>query len=254
MGNLNLAATEQSLESISDVGICLPVNVRGLEGFFLPYLYTPVTSKNKLYRNFVHGKPNASVVGAPVVSRESVHFKGGANYLTTSIAETADFTFYIVCKSADAIDSNATKPSYLGNDYAKIDEQLVAGVVLRSSPNDTTDGLVMTAPRIDGTTVDNGSVWFKGHEHATWSLIWGRCDGLVTELHNVTQNLSAVKTFTHPRKTNDNKVLIGSGRSSYTGESDISRVVWVSRAHDAAEVEQMVAFMRAQAAARGITV
>lgn len=254
MGNLNLDTVEQSDDAISTVGIGLPVNARGLEGFFLPYLYTPSANKPTFYRNFVQGKPNAVVVGAPVVSRHSVHCQGNAAYLSTSISETEDFTFYIICKSGDAIDSNATKPSYLGNDYLNVDNQLVAGIVLRSSPNDTTDGLVLTASRSSGPTVENGSVWFKGHNHDTWSLIWGRCNGLVTELHNVTQNLSSVKTFTSPRMVNSNKVLIGSGRSSYTGHSDISRVVWVSRAHGDAEVEQMIDYLRSQAAARGIKV
>ncbi len=257
MGNLNLSTTEQSIELNSNVGISLPVLTRGLEGFFLPYLYTPSTNKTTpLYRNFVEGKPNARVVGTPDVSRASVRFKGNTDYLVTSIAETADFTFYIICKSGDALEvnGNTTKPCYLGNDYINVDTQQVAGIVLRSSSNATSDGLVMTVPRSDGTTLDNGTVWFRGHDHAKWSLIWGRCKGMVTELHNVTQNLSSVTTFNQPRQLNSNKLLIGSGHPSYTGHSDISRTVWVSRAHGDSEVQQMIEFMRAQAAARGITV
>lgn len=253
---IGIRAPDTTLEPIDAIGISPPVDATGLEAWGILNSYTgpSTTDESKLIRNFAKDKPNFVQVGSPVITAESTKFTALSHYLETSIADTANFTFFIVCKSADTQADNAHRVSFYGNDVnaAVGGGGNTFGVNLRASG--ATSLALICARGTVGAPV-TGTQTLAGHNFSTYSLVWGRCNGGVTELHNETQNLHAVSgTYTEPRLLGTLPMRIGSGRSSQTGFGTCRDLVHFSRALTDGEVALMLDNIRAKTSARGITV
>ena len=253
---IGIRAPDTTIEPIDAIGISPPIDATGLQAWGILNSYTaPATTDNsKILRNFAKGKPNFVQVGSPVIDATSTKFTALSHYLETSIADTADLTFFIVCKSADTQAANATRASFFGNDVnpAVGGGGNTFGVSLRASG---ATSLALIAARGTVGTPITGTQTLTGHNFTTWSLVWGRVNGGVTELHNETQNLHAVSgTYAEARLLGTSNHRIGSGRLAQTGFGDIRDIVHFSRALSNAEVALMLADIRAKCAARGITV
>lgn len=252
---IGIRAPDTSLEPIDAIGISSPVDDNGLQAWAILNSYTSptTTDNNKILRNFAKGKPNFVQVGSPIIDAASTRFTALSNYLQTDITDTADFTFFIVCKSDDT-QTSPNRASFFGTDVnpAEGGGGNTFGVVLRASSGTS---LGLTCARGAVAVPITGTQTLTGHNFATWSLVWCRCNGGVTELHNETQNLHAVSgSFTEPRLLGTQPYRIGSGRLAQTGRSDIRDVAHFSRSLSDAEVALMIADIRAKCAARGITV
>lgn len=253
---IGIRTPESTIEPVDAICISPPIDSTGLEAWVITNSFTSptTTDTSKVLRNYAKGKPNFVKVGSPVISAESTKFTALSHYLETSIPDTANFTFFIVCKSSDTQAANATRVSFYGNDVnaAVGGGGNTFGVSLRAA---SATSLALICARGTVASPITGTVTLTGHNFSNYSLIWGRCNGGVTELHNVTQSLNVVSgTYTEPRLLGTLNMRIGSGRSSQTGFGDIRDVVHFGRSLSDVEVNAMIADIRAKCSARGITV
>lgn len=228
----------------------IPPVSRGLEGWFC--LDTAI---ERIGFNRAIGKANAKVVGVPVVYATHARFKGGLNYIETTIAETAEFTIFVVGKAAGALGGTGTSTAvpYVGN-YGGASNGLSGGVELYHITDSTLTG---QANRLnstgDGSTSASAQI---SDVAANWGI---RC--LRSSVAGGTQawNLTTGVKGNQPLSTNRLLASVplrigGTYASTFNGESDISHVAIYSVALTDEEITAIAAAMRKRASRLGINV
>lgn len=229
---------------------------RGLEGWF-----ECDTDIHRLGFNRAPSKPNAKIVGSPVVGSASTRFKGMLNYLNTSIAETDAMTIMVVGKSANEIPAGSpgggdgNTPMYAGTytgPAAIISSGTSSGIALHHSANTTLYAIgardngsgASTAAQISAPDIANG-----------WGLRALRTStGEKTRVQNITRGTSAENPSINTRIPTTNHLRIGGGYTGFAGEVDISHIVVFSVRLTDAELDLMAAFMRKRASSIGLSV
>jgi len=222
---------------------------RGLEGIF--FLNTTLA---KAARNYASGKPQGSIVGAPVPSSLALAVKSRVNFVQTQISEVAEMTFFIVCRTAADGSVTADRPMFFSN---------YQGVNLDGGPS---FGLAfyLTSP----TRLSGGASY--GSDAATnelklagitkpsvansWALFSLSVGPTGVTLRDHTVGNSATISASTPRRTATAKIRIGSGVSAFDGAADVA----VFQAHSVAltdtEITSTVLDIRAYMARRGLIV
>lgn len=229
---------------------------RGLEGWF-----ECDTDIARLGFNRAPSKPNAKIVGSPVVSSQSVKFKGLSNYLDTSIAETADMTIIVVGKSTNEVPAGASStgdantPMYAGTYIGPAVgvSGNSSGVSLYHVVNNSVYGV---AARDNGSGAPTGAQIAAPDVANVWGLRAVRTgNGAQTQVQNLTTGTTASNAAnTNNRIVTTNTLRIGSGYRDFGGEVDISQIIVFSVRLTDEELDLMAAFMRKRAASIGLSV
>lgn len=223
----------------------LPPVTRGLEGW-----YCLDTALDRIAFNRAPGKKDAVIKGTPVVSAAYSTFTGGQAWLDTGIADTAEATFFAICK-ANALpggSSTTTAIPYVGNTGAAgMGAELYCG-------SDTTLNSTSWRTASGSATSDSRSIT---ETPTTWGLRVLKVGGNTgnTELRNLTSGARSLSVLTGPRILSAAAHLIGGTHAAtFTGKADISAVAVYSVALSDAEIDAIAAVMRRRAARLGIVV
>lgn len=230
---------------------------RGLEGWFCFD-----TDISRIGFNRAPGKPDASIVGQPVVKTGHVEFKSLSNYLNTSIPESADMTVLLVGKSisipnASPATSFETTPMFFGTyvgPSALPGYSQSNGMSLYSNRPGV---LYAGAARDDGTGANQQAVIAASmaEEPNSWALHAMRIgNSIPTDLFNLTTNQKSTRVNANIRVPSTNNLRIGGAYYQFAGEVAISQVVVFSVALTNDEINKIAALMRTRAARLGITV
>ena len=225
---------------------------RSLEGWFCFD-----TALERIGFNRAPGKANAKIVGAPVVSANSVRFKGGSNFLETVISETEKFTYIVVGKTIGPLGGTGTATSapYIGN---------YGGVPIGAYPSSgsllyhlTDTSLTALAWRVntEGTGSTSGTATITDTP-AAWGLRVMVSNGeLGTKVTNHTIGTTGNQPLATPRLLSSSPLRIGAVYgTNMLGETDISFVAAYSDALTDAEIALLLPVIRKRMLRLGIVV
>lgn len=188
-------------------------------------------------RNYVRGKPSASVVGAPAVGNGFLSMVGGSAYLQTAIAETNEQTFIAIVRNTDTLADDAHRPTFVGNyrgPWTAHDDLLSAGAGMMITS--LTQTSLYIGRSADGATLSN-QVFNSTMIPTAFQMLVGRVSETGASLWNLTTNVRPADTTNNsPRARNINKHLIGSAYSRYLGKSDMALAAIASAYWTDAEV------------------
>jgi len=209
----------------------LPV-MRGVQGMFL--LGGTLAQSCK---NLIPDKPNATVIGAPTVSANSIGCQGLVNCLQTSILQTAEMTIYVVGKSADTFVDNAHRPMFVSNylgtrvgDATKNSNGVYVGVTgSAGAPQATLQG-VHSVINPDGTSAAIGAQ-ISVADMSTYKLMTSRKIATSREIRNETNNQSQIVPSALPDDLGTRALRIGSGYSAFGGLCDLALVIIATVGH-----------------------
>jgi len=216
-------------------GFNFPV-LGGLEGLFL------LANGEDPKKNYAPGKPDATVIGSPVVSSAFTTF-GGANYLDTGIAETAEMTFIMAVR--DAV-SGAVNVGYAGNFFA--------------SPN---FGVAIYSPiaggqlqaMADRTGSSSGAGSLVAADLTTFKMFSYRIASDKSRLKNLTTGVISESVSGAREVSGSGPILLGRlPLSGYSETHDQGFAAILSRALTDAELTLIEAWGRSYMDAQGITV
>jgi hypothetical protein len=236
----------------------VPPVSRGLEGWF-----NFDTDAGRFGFNRALGKPDASIIGAPVAFATHGRFKGLSNYLQTKIAETDEVTLIVVGKAAAPIPAGAstsgdeTTPYYVGNYRgASVTPGVVGTSFGTSLYHVATASLTGGASRNNGSNLPTSAIRsLTGETPTDWAIRVLRVkSGVPLEVRNMTKGTSAVGADTNPRVLTDTAYRIGSGTSVFGAEVDISAVIIHSVMLTDDELAKQVEIVRKRMARLGIIV
>lgn len=235
----------------------LPPVSRGLEGWF-----NFDTDASRFARNRAIGKGDGLIVGAPVAYATHGRFKGGANFLTTQIGETAEMTIIVVGRAVSEIPAgaaaggDANTPFYAGSIGSALDSVAYPGgsygVRLYSAAAGSLRG---SAGRVaaSGSGGTPGTATLNGETTTAWAMRAIRVSGSLTTIFNLTRNAQASSVEVGTRALSAAKMQIG-GAGSFAADVDISAVVFASVAWTDAEIALNAALLRKRAARLGFIV
>lgn len=223
---------------------------RGLEGIF--FLNTSLT---KSPRNYASGKPQGTVVGAPVPSAVALAVKSRVNYVQTQISESAEMTIFIVCKTASDGSVTADRPMFFSN-YQGINADggaafglsfyLGAGTRLTFGGGYGTDAASNTQKLAGITKAGVANSW------ALFSMSVG-ASGVTIRDHTAGGN-GTISSAGLPRRTATAKIRIGSGITSFDGSADIAAFQAYSVELSDLEISTTAEDLRGYMARKGILV
>lgn len=236
----------------------VPPVSRGLEGWF-----NFDTDAGRFGFNRALGKPDASIIGAPVAFATHGRFKGLSNYLQTKIAETDEVTLIVVGKAAAAIPAgastvgDATTPFYAGTYRGNSVTPGVTGPAYGASLYHVgTATLTAGACRENGAGGGTSAVnSVSGEVPTDWSIrVMRAASGVATKTQNLTKNLMSQGNDLRARALSDSLFRIGSGTTSFGAEVDISTVIIHSVLLTDDELAKQVEIVRKRMARLGIVV
>lgn len=219
-------------------GFNIPVT-SGLEGAFLFG-----DGVAQMGRNYAPGKPDATVVGAPV-SGAGFGVFNEFGYLNTGISETAEMTIITVCRDSSGLVD--PKPGFIGN---HLDVPL-GGVAIFTATETLFRGQNVKNNLSDYCSVSaNGTV-------ATFTPLAFRVKNNATSLlTNLTSGAAAGSASSGARTVDSaNKILVGRIPSEgFKGLNDQVAALIYSRAITDAELTSMTVWLRKYCASHGIVV
>ncbi|MCO7594283.1 MULTISPECIES: hypothetical protein [Pseudomonas] len=230
----------------------IPPVTRALEGWFC--LDTAI---ERVGFNRAPGKANASIVGNPVVSANSVRFKGGENFLETQIKETEKFTYIVVGKVPGPLGGTgpATSAPYVG-DYggSPIGPYASSGTLLYHTTDTSLTALAWreneagTGPTSATATITD--------EPTSWAIRSIVSNGdLGTRVTNHTTGATANQPLATPRLMGSSPLRIGSVYgTNMRGETEISFVAIFSDALTPDEIALLLPGIRRRMLRFGIVV
>jgi hypothetical protein len=235
----------------------LPPVSRGLEGWF-----NFDTDSSRFARNRAIGKGDGLIVGSPVAYPTHGRFKGGTNFLTTQIGETAEMTIIVIGRAVSEIPAgaaaggDANTPFYAGSRGSALDAVTYPGTAYGVALYSVAAGSLRgSAGRVaaSGTGGTPGTATLSGETTTTWAMRAIRVSGSLTTVLNLTRSAQAVSTDVGARVMSGAKMQIG-GAGAFAAEVDISAVVFASVAWTDAEIALNAALLRKRMARLGITI
>lgn len=234
--------------------ISVPVSFSNYELYLCPTSYTgSALDTTKVVRNFAKDKNDATLIGNPTITSNYTSVSAG-NGFQTDVADSADFTMFVIARSTDTNAASATRPFFIGTSNGAVvgGTAAVYGTALIVG---SITGFSFQCARGNSTADQvTGTVSISSATPNNWNLIWVRSSGLKTKLRSETANVEAETTFTLPRLLQQNKVKIGTNSTASNGKGDIFRAVVFNRALTDDEISKVVVQLKAHATARGITV
>lgn len=232
----------------------LPVS-RGVEGMWLFGASSAAST-----RNLIYGKPAASVVGAPVVSANSLRLKGLTNFLQTSIAQAPEMTIYVVGKSTDTFVGGAGSPMFVSNfqsprasDTSKTSNGVSLAILASTGAPQATVSGIFSVIAADGPASSIASAANVSIPDMTaYKLMTARKAGSTREMRNETAGTVNSIVSALPDDLGNGLLRIGSGYTSYAGYCDIAAVVIANVAHTTDERAAINASIRALMTFRGV--
>lgn len=200
-------------------------------------------------RNRVRGKPNAAVIGSPVINPYSCQFQGGEAFLRTALQVGPTVSFMMVAKGVDTHVDLAHQPLLVGTSGANPQEgasiyRTAGNLRLQNILKDGSDASATNTTDVDLASADTA-----------WRCFFGRIGLTGQLLADLTSNTIVTEVNTGlTRVTGAYPLHIGGSEgSTLKGKSEIACVlVWHSEVSPEMRTEQR-ARLQALYAPRGIT-
>lgn len=224
---------------------------RGLEAWH--FLNTDLV---KAARNYAPGKPNAKVIGEPIIQPNFMQFKSLSNFLQTQVMESAAMTIFAVVRCFDTMADDAHKAMFLGtfrNDAAAGGGETFGVSMYTNNPT----SLIGAASK--GNTVDNDTASGAGlsnHDFSKFALVVQEVSAgtAPTRITNATTGVTVIGNSTLPRFPSVGLMRIGSGYHQFAGTGEIAFAALYSESLTATEIAAVVADIRRYMETRGIVV
>lgn len=208
--------------------------------------------------NLALGKDHGALVGSVTSHTGYISCDGLVSYLQTELVEPDEFTFVILARSPDTFAASANRPGFMGtfNGPSSLGSATSLGAFLiANSATALTGGATQWDGSTSGSVSSNNSAISSGSgiDLTKWNLMSLRQSATQRILaDHSTAFAPVVYANANPRYPTTNKVRIGSVFTTYGGLVDVAAAVIFSRSLSDAELAEVLAEIRAQAALDGI--
>ncbi|MGU3496339.1 hypothetical protein ACLBXM_20045 [Xanthobacteraceae bacterium A53D] len=225
---------------------------RGLEAIHLLN-----KSAAKAAKNYAPGKPNGVFVGSPLAAGGAdMQLQSLSAYVQTQVVEAERMTIFGVVRSTDTFAGTSTRPMYWGTFQSPAaaggGDTYGVGCYSNASNQHTGTGGKGTShsDHTSGPASIAGTV-------GNWALLChevGVGTGRETRITNMTTGASAITSNGLPRFLSTGRLRIGSGYTSFAGQSNMALWWAHSVLLTTDEIAAVAVEIRALMARRGITV
>lgn len=212
---------------------------------------------SKVKNNFAPFKKAGVVVGNVMIDATSAAFKSLSKYVQTDVDDTANFTTFVVAKTAVVPNSTATSPYFIGNFQTPPKDGSSSALIQGAGMYIDQSGFVSTVGCRGNSVADKESAicaiqtqWTANEFH----LVVGQVSGLNTRTWDKTKNLARNLLFTKPRLLAAGKLRVGSSFTDFTGDANVALVIHFPRALSDLEIDQVTTWIRSYMTAKGVTV
>lgn len=201
-----------------------------------------------------------TAIGTPIYpDNNHATFKGGSNYLRTSVIQVPDMTFISVFKIdtevAVSLVSNYASPGQAGSPSSVrgCGLGLQVGTVSDGKLDVTVDGSV----NISGTDTSASSTILASYTVGTWCCLAGTVNSTTGErkIYNLTAGTSQAQTDANPISLGSGALQIGSRMTNpHTTDANIALSAIYSDAKTSNELQAIYTQLKTYFAKRGITI
>lgn len=208
--------------------------------------------------NLVMQKPGGKLEGAVTSHEGYISCDGLVSYLETEVVEPHHFTFVILARSPDSFAAAANRPGFIGtfNGPSALGSTTSLGAfIIANSATALTGGSTQWDGSTSGSVSSNNSAIASGSgiDLTKWNLMSLRQSATQRILaDHSTAFAPVVYANANPRYPTTNKVRIGSVFTTYGGLVDVAAAAIFSRSLSDAELAEVLAEIREEAAAYGI--